>query len=585
MTTDGGRLLHELFAAAAAQWPARTAVRDATTRLTYAELDRRANQLAHRLIRSGAGPETLVALQGPRSVELIVRLLGILKAGAGYLPLEPRQPLSRSRSMVADAGCRLVVGADDDLGVPCVPTDALDAEPDTPPEVAMRPDGVAYVIYTSGSTGTPKGAVVSHANAARLFEVTRPEFAFTELDVWTLFHSIAFDFSVWEIWGALLHGGCLVVVPHTVSRDPAAFLRLLVDERVTVLNQTPTAFRLLVRAAEEAGFPPTRLRLLVFGGERLDPALLRGWVYRYGEDRPRVVNMYGITETTVHVTMRPITGPDLELGYSPIGRPLGDLRAHVLDYRLVPVRPGEVGEIYVGGPGVSRGYLGRPGLTAHRFVPDPFGRHGERMYRTGDLAALDADGELVFHGRADNQVQLRGFRIEPGEVEAAVVRHPAVEQAAVVVRDVAGRKRLVCYWAGAAGPTSTDLREPVARRLPDYMVPSVFVRVTELPITSNGKLDLYALPEPGGSAEEDAGRVAPRDTVEEVLAGIWAGLLGLEAVGVHDNFFALGGDSITAIPLVVEATSAGLPVTVDLLFAHPTIAGLAGHCRAAGSVG
>ncbi|MGK5728605.1 amino acid adenylation domain-containing protein [Streptomyces sp. URMC 124] len=583
------RPLHETFAAAAAAWPERIAVSDGRRELTYAELDRAANRLAHRLTALGAGPEQLVALCSTRTVDLVVGVLGILKSGAGYLPLDPRYPLERLRATVTDAGCRLAVGDDvPDLGLTSVAPaqDDLADEPDTAPAGGAEPGNVAYVIYTSGSTGKPKGVVVTHANAARLFTVTAGDFGFGPDDVWTMFHSIAFDFSVWELWGALLHGGRVVVVPYELSRDPEAFVRLLLDERVTMLSQTPSAFRQLATAAEALGFPGTALRAVVFGGEKLEPAILKRWVERYGDDRPRLINMYGITETTVHVTLRPITRADLDDRRSPIGAPLADLTLHVLDENLLPVVPGEEGELYVGGAGVARGYLNRPELTRERFLPDPF-VPGGRLYRTGDLAEQGADGEVYYHGRADGQVQMRGFRIELGEIEATVLAHPEVREAVVLLReDEPGMQALACYWVGRGGTGQPDdlhaaLREHAAERLPAHMVPSAFVPMPALPMTPNGKLDRAALPRPEVRlAAATTGGRAPADGVESSLAEIWAEALGVPAVGLDDNFFALGGDSMRAIPMVARAKEAGLPVTVVALFAHPTVGALAEYCRA-----
>ncbi|GAA3013287.1 amino acid adenylation domain-containing protein [Actinokineospora diospyrosa] len=566
-------LLHELFAAAAAKWPDAVAVSDARRSLTYAELDTAANRLANRLAASGAGPETLVALSARRSVDLLVGVLGVLKAGAGYLPLDPRHPRARSRDAVLDSGARLVL-ADEDPGygpawVPLDPAAWAD-EPGTAPRTAAGEDNVAYVIYTSGSTGRPKGVVVSHRNVVRLFEVTEAAFGFGPDQVWTMFHSIAFDFSVWEIWGALLHGGQVVVVEHDISRDPAAFLDLLRAKGVTSLSQTPSAFRRLAAAAEEAGYPELPLRFVVFGGEKLEPSALRRWVEHYGVDAPRLVNMYGITETTVHVTIRDLTHADLAGTRSPIGVALPDLTTRLLDADLGPARRGE---LYVGGSGVARGYLNRPSLTASRFVPDPDGPPGSRRYRSGDLAEIADDGELLFHGREDGQVQLRGFRIETGEVEAAVLAHPGVREAVVLLReDDPEHPRLVCYHVPPAGsPPATDLRATVVDRLPEYMVPSAFVAVDELPMTVNGKLDRAALPAP----------VTERSTVDisggtpaQRLAAIWADLLGVPSVGPEDNFFAIGGDSILVIPMVAEAAEAGLRFSVAEVFANPTVNGL-----------
>ncbi|MEQ0563558.1 non-ribosomal peptide synthase/polyketide synthase [Amycolatopsis sp. NEAU-NG30] len=543
--------LPELFAAQAARTPDAVAVTSGTTELTYAELDRRANRLAHRLIAEGAGPERLVALRLPRSADLVVAILAVLKTGAGYLPIDPAYPAARIEAMLADARPVCVVDS----------VEAADG-PDTAPAVRIDPGSTAYVIYTSGSTGLPKGVLIPHANVTRLFSATAPWFGFGEQDVWTLFHSYAFDFSVWELWGALLHGGRLVVVPQDVVRAPEDFLALLAEQRVTVLNQTPSAFYRLSTLPSA----PLSLRYVIFGGEALEPARLAEW-YRRHPDGPRLVNMYGITETTVHVTHR-VLGD----GRATVGVPIPDLRTYVLDADLQPVPPGVTGELYVAGAGLARGYLNRPGLTASRFVADPFGAPGTRMYRTGDLLRWTADGELEYRGRADQQVKIRGFRIEPGEIEAALTAHPDVAEAAVVAHGSGDARRLVAYLTGTV-PGTTALREFLGRSLPAHMVPAVFVPLDKLPLNANGKLDQRALPEPG--ARTETRYVAPRTDAEATLAEVWSAVLGVERVGVEDNFFGLGGDSILSIQVVARARHAGLTVSSKDLFRHQTIAELA----------
>ncbi|GAB2781049.1 non-ribosomal peptide synthetase [Amycolatopsis magusensis] len=561
--------LPESFAAWVVRTPDAVAVTSGTTELTYRELDRRANRLAHRLIAEGAGPERLVALRLPRSADLVVGVLAVLKAGAGYLPIDPAYPAARIEAMIADA--RPV----------CVVEDAAAEQwPDTDPGVRVDPGTTAYVIYTSGSTGVPKGVLIPHANVTRLFSATEPWFGFGAQDVWTLFHSYAFDFSVWELWGALLHGGRLVVVPQETARSPEDFLALLAEQRVTVLNQTPSAFYQLSALPS----PPLNLRYVVFGGEALDPSRLAGWLRRH-PDGPRLVNMYGITETTVHVTHRVLDGD----GTGGVGVPIPDLRTYVLDTALEPVPPGVTGELYVAGAGLARGYLNRPGLTASRFVADPFGAPGDaaarsgstrgggratggRMYRTGDLLRWTADGELEYRGRADQQLKIRGFRIEPGEIEAALLAHPDVRGAAVLAHGTGDARRLVAYLTGPV-PGTTALREFLADALPAHMVPAIFVPLEELPLNANGKLDRRALPEPGARAETRY--VAPRTEVETTLAEVWSAVLGLDRVGVEDNFFGLGGDSILSIQVVARARQAGLTLSSKDLFQHQRIADLA----------
>ncbi|HLL45779.1 MAG TPA: amino acid adenylation domain-containing protein, partial [Longimicrobiaceae bacterium] len=456
------RCLHELFAAQAGRTPDAVALVHAGRTLTYAELDRRANRLAHTLVALGVGPEVPVALCLERSAEMVVALLGVLKAGGAYVPLDPAFPAERLALALADCGAPVLVTEERYLGsfpggggrFLCLDRDAaqLEAGPDHAPEVEVVPGSLAYVIYTSGSTGRPKGVLVPHSQVVRLFLATEAWFDFGPDDVWTLFHSYAFDFSVWEIWGALLYGGRLVVVPLDTARDPAAFRELLAHEGVTVLNQTPSAFRQLAAADEQAGDGAgLALRYAVFGGEALEPASLRSWTRRHGYERPRLVNMYGITETTVHVTCRPL-GPEEVEGGAPalVGGPIPDLRVYVLNRVGDPEPIGVPGEMSVGGAGLARGYLGRPDLTAERFVPDGLsGEPGARLYRSGDRARWSAAGELEYMGRIDQQAKIRGFRIEPGEVECVLAEHPGVREAAVVVRDAPsgepGDKRLVAY--------------------------------------------------------------------------------------------------------------------------------------------
>jgi nonribosomal peptide synthetase DhbF len=410
---------------------------------------------------------------------------------------------------------------------------------------------------------------VTHRNVVRLFESTRNWFDFGPDDVWTLFHSYAFDFSVWELWGALLHGGRLVVVSHELSRSPADFLRLLAAERVTVLNQTPSAFYQLAEA-DSAGGAELCLRKVILGGEALDPARLSGWRERHG-DVPELVNMYGITETTVHVSYRPLREWDTTFPGSPVGRAIPDLRTYLLDDSLEPVPPGVVGELYVAGAGLARGYLGRAGLSATRFVACPFDAPGGRMYRTGDAAKWMPDGGLSFVGRLDDQVKVRGFRIELGEIESALARHPSVGQAAVLVReDTPGDRRIVAYVVGSVD--TAELRRHVATRLPDHMVPAAFVVLDTLPLTPNGKLDRRALPAP---VARTGGRTA-RTAREELVCGLFGEVLGLAEVGADDDFFLLGGHSLLATKLVSRIGEiSGVRLPVRVVFQAPTPAGIA----------
>jgi amino acid adenylation domain-containing protein len=594
------RCVHEWFEETAAGAPDAVAVECEGRVVSYGELNARANRLARHLRDLGAGPEVPVALCLPRDEQLVVCVLAVLKAGAAYVPLDPASPAERLAFVLEDAAPGIVVtngGLPEGLAAPSVPV--VDVAADAPPWAGLSPEDLpgagvspsntAYVIYTSGSTGVPKGVAVEHRNVTRLFTSTADWFRFDEHDVWTLFHSFAFDFSVWEMWGALLYGGRLVIVPQAVTRDPHAFHRLLRASGVTVLNQTPSAFRHLI-AAQGDDAAPHALRVVVFGGEALDVASLKPWMDRPVNRGTALVNMYGITETTVHVTYRPLSPADVERPVSPIGARIPDLRTYVLDRHGRPAPIGAAGELYVGGAGVARGYVNRPELTMRRFVEDPFcGEPGARMYRTGDLARWRADGSLEYLGRNDDQVKIRGFRIEPGEIEARLGEHPAVASCAVLAReDQPGEKQLVAYVVpdGRAPGTGTDggpaqLREDLLRHLrrtlPAYMVPRALVTLDRLPLTGNGKLDRRALPAPGIDAYAVRGYTAPGTPTERILAAVWAGLTGLEEarIGTGDNFFELGGHSLLIATLIARLAEHGLHATVRDVFASPTLADLA----------
>ncbi|WP_154585074.1 amino acid adenylation domain-containing protein, partial [Burkholderia pseudomallei] len=610
--------IHQLFEAQVDRKPEAIALTFDGQRLGYAELNARANRLAHYLQERGVGPDRLVALCAERGIEMVVGLLAILKAGGAYVPLDPAYASDRLRGIVEDSQPALVLAdavgraalgeLDGALPVIDLETDALRWRemPATNPEVASQHvHHLAYVIYTSGSTGRPKGVMVEHAQVVRLFGATQAWFGFDERDVWTLFHSYGFDFSVWEMWGALLHGGRLVIVPTEVTRTPSAFFALLCAEGVTVLNQTPSAFQALMSAQEEreeaagnierANVVAHRLRYVIFGGEALEPRTLASWYARHGE-RTQLVNMYGITETTVHVTYCALRAEDaMRLGASPIGVRIPDLQLYVLDDRREPVPMGVTGELYVGGAGVARGYLNRPELTRERFIDDPFVAGG-RLYKTGDLARWRTDGSLEYLGRNDFQVKIRGFRIELGEIEAQLAKVTEVREVVVLARDSAAdtdqnadlnasatanssEKRLVAYYTGDADVAA--LRAQAAQHLPSYMVPSAYVRLDAWPLTPNGKLDRRALPAPADDAYARAEYEAPQGAKEEALAAIWRELLHVERVSRHDNFFELGGHSLLAVQLVSRLRQAlSVEVALGTVFDAPVLSALAERLEA-----
>ncbi|MEU1125229.1 amino acid adenylation domain-containing protein, partial [Streptomyces sp. NPDC005899] len=582
--------LGALFDAAADLDPAATAVTlcrlDGTTRsLTYRELAQARDETASALRAAGAGPGTRVAVALPRSPEQVTALIAVVTAGGAYVPLDPAYPDERLEYILADAAPQVVLvdreqrdrftrlsGRPDGARPRVLVMGEGPAPQDRAPHAApeARPHDPAYVIYTSGSTGRPKGVVVPHSAVVSLLANTRALMDFGPHDVWVQFHSYSFDFAVWELWGALAHGGELLVPEYGLTRSPLDFHRLVRERGVTVLNQTPSAFHQFAEADRRAGEPLPALRRIIFGGEALDVSRLRPWAERHGTASPRLVNMYGITETTVHVTHRVLTDADLGRDASPIGGPVPGLSTYLLDDRLRQVPPGRVGAVYVAGDQVSLGYLGRPGLTAGRFVADPFAGDGSRMYHTGDLARRTLDGELEFTGRADDQVQLKGFRIELGEVEAAIRAVDGVADAAVTVAD--SGDHLVAH---VVGRPPTDLTGLLSATLPAHMVPGRVLAIDALPLTVNGKLDRRAL---AVRAARDETPVADGGPALAALVGIFADALpGAAAVDGDTDFFTAGGDSIVAITVINRARALGLPVAPRDVFLLRTPRALAGH--------
>jgi len=571
-------LIHQQVELQAAAQPEAIALRFDQQRLSYRQLNERANQVAHRLLAQGIRPDDRVAICVERGPEMIIGLLGILKAGAGYVPIDPAYPLERIAYTLRDsqplavlvqANTRHLVGE-----LAPIDLNGLRGESIVNPHVTLDPHNLAYVIYTSGSTGQPKGVMVEHRQVARLFSATEHWFGFNRNDVWALFHSFAFDFSVWEIWGALLLGGQLLIVPQLLSRSPDECYTLLCEAGVSILNQTPSAFRQLL-AAQGDSPQAHSLRQVIFGGEALEPGMLKPWYARAINAGTQLVNMYGITETTVHVTYRALEAADAQLvGVSPIGGPIPDLQLYVLDAHHEPLPVGVVGELYVGGAGVARGYLNRDGLTAERFLSDP--ATGLRMYRTGDLGRRLADGSVEYLGRNDDQVKIRGFRIELGEIQARLVSAQGVRDAVVIAReDQPGDKRLVAYVIAEGDTRVAALRDHLLLSLAEHMVPSAFVLLERFPLTTNGKLDRKALPAPDADAVARRSYQAPRGHVETAIAGIWQDLLKLDRIGRDDHFFELGGHSLLAVKLIERMRQVNLVADVRVLFGQPTLAALA----------
>ncbi|MEH1860172.1 MAG: amino acid adenylation domain-containing protein [Nostoc sp.] len=584
--------IHQLFEAQVERTPDAVAVVFEDKQLTYYELNARANQLAHYLKKLGVEPEVLVGICVERSLDMVIGLLAILKAGGAYVPLDPAYPPERLAFILQDASVSVLLTQQHlkenlpqhQTRVVCLDTywEIIAQSSQQNPINDCTTENLAYIIYTSGSTGQPKGVLVNHSNVVRLFATTESWYKFNQQDVFSLFHSIAFDFSVWEIWGALLYGGQLIVVPYWLSRSPEEFYKLLLTQQVTVLNQTPSAFRQLIQVEESLGNSNNlSLRKVIFGGEALQIESLRPWFERHGDQSPQLVNMYGITETTVHVTYRPLTMADLEVASaSLIGRPIPDLQVYLLDRYGQPVPIGVPGEMYIGGAGVVRGYLNRPALTPERFIPNCFSdKLNARLYKSGDLARYLPNGDIEYLGRIDHQVKVRGFRIELGEIEALISQYPPVRETVVIVSDDSGdSKRIVAYVVAQKGQTLTvsELRSFLESKLPSYMVPAAFVTLEALPLTANGKIDRRALPTPDTARPElEKAFVAPRIKEEKILADIWAKVLGIKQVGIHDNFFSLGGDSMRSIQVQSQAQKHGLNFSIQQLFRFQTIYELA----------
>jgi amino acid adenylation domain-containing protein/FkbH-like protein len=581
------KCLHELFEDQVTRTRNAVAVICEEQRLSYEDLNQRANQAAHYMQALGVEAEVRVGLCIERSLDMLVGILGTLKAGGIYVPMDPGYPQERLSFILEDAEVSVLVTQTQFIPQfsnyrgKLINLDTDRAKLRSCSEKNLNgkilPENAAYMIYTSGSTGTPKGVVVTHSNVTRLMAATEAWYGFGPDDVWTLFHSYAFDFSVWEIWGALLYGGRLVVTPYWVSRSPEAFFELVKDKRVTILNQTPAAFREFMRVATR-GCEGTDLRWVIFGGEQLQVESLRSWWEQNGEQKPILVNMYGITETTVHVTYRPLSMKDLS-GRAPsvIGRAIPDLQLYLLDEYGEPTPFGIAGEIYVGGAGLARGYWKRPELTAERFIPDAFsGKRGARLYRSGDLARRHTNGEIEYLGRIDHQVKVRGFRVELGEIEATLQKIPGIRDVIVVVlEEDSGNKRLVAYLTATSEdkPDSGELREHLLKNLPDYMAPNAFVWVNHIPMTAHGKIDRKSLPAPESELPDQRSYEPPRTETEKALAQIWAEVLRTERIGIQDDFFERGGHSLLVTQVVRKTRDVlGVEISLRSLFLNPTLA-------------
>ena len=569
-----GKKISDLFAEQVKKVPHHTAVTFEHAELTYKELDKQVDHLAGTLKAKGISGESIVGLLLERSLQMIVSILAILKAGGAYMPIDPDYPQERINYMLADSRPKALIttrslprlgemirkwqgekiflepGHCPGRGEVSSPPSSSTSNPSTLTSTLVcqvSPTNLAYIIYTSGTTGKPKGSLIEHKNVVRLLFNDRFQFDFNHWDVWTMFHSYCFDFSVWEMYGALLYGGKLVMVPKIVARDPAQYLELLKQRRVTILNQTPTAFYNLIAEVRKHPHRALKLRYVIFGGEALNPLQLKEWKEKY--PGTKLVNMFGITETTVHVTYKEITDREIRLNISNIGTPIPTLSTYIMDSHLALMPIGAGGELCVAGDGVGRGYLNQPQLTAEKFPPNPYKPH-QRLYRSGDLARLLENGEMEYMGRIDHQVKIRGFRVELAEIESQLLKHEKIKEALVLaLTGDSGDKSLCAYIVPHQAIEIPELRAYLASGLPDYMIPAYFVQLDAIPITTNGKVDRKALPHPQ-TAVPASSYIAPRNEIEETLADIWAKELDLERVGIDENYFNIGGDSIRAIKLL-----------------------------------
>ncbi|MES1249860.1 MAG: amino acid adenylation domain-containing protein, partial [Chitinophaga rupis] len=535
--------------------PGHTAIVYEETGITYKELNEIANQFGDYLReRYDIQPDDLLGIKLDRSEWMIIAILGVLKSGGAYVPMDPDYPQERIDYMVSDSACKVLIDEqelqrfrkelEDWSGVE-------DVYKKSNPEKINKPSDLAYVIYTSGTTGNPKGALIEHRNVVRLMKADKSLFDFGPDDVWTLFHSFCFDFSVWEMYGALLFGGKLIILASQTAKDPNACLEVLHREGVTVLNQTPSSFYNLIKQEQEKTVACLQLRYVIFGGEALSPGRLTEWKARY--PATRLINMYGITETTVHVTYKEITEAEIDSNRSNIGRPIPTLSCYVLDpnRKLVPI--GVVGELYVGGDGVCRGYLNRNELTQEKFKANPF-KKGDRLYRTGDKVKILENGEMEYMGRLDDQIKIRGYRIETAEVESVLQKVEGVEEGVVLVRKgIEDENEMVAYVVSKEKLHIGMLRNALSLQLPGYMIPAHFVQIEQFPLTANGKLNRQALPSPEGlGISTGVEYIAPRNATENRLALIWQEILGREQIGMEDDFFELGGHSLKVTRLASQ---------------------------------
>ena len=582
------KLIHQIFEEQVSATPDAIAIDFSGICLSYNQLNEEANKVAHYLKATcDLKKDSLVGLMVERSEKMVIGVFGILKAGAAYVPIDPSYPEARINYILndADLGTVLIDHVDmakkfDREGINCISLndEELNSFPSDNLNLEITPESLSYIIYTSGSTGNPKGVMVEHKNVVQLLEKENVPIPFDTKDTWTLFHSICFDVSVWEVFGSLFYGGKLIIVPKDVARDPALFVDLLVAKKVSVLNQTPSMFNTII--AEVLGRkekPQLSLKCVICAGEALNPASIAQWYSKYPE--VAMINMYGITETTVHSSFKYITEEEIRIGESNVGVALPNMQLYIMDSRQQLKPFGTTGEIVVGGRGVTRGYLNLPDLTTSRFIPDPF-NEGQHLYLSGDLGVMLSSGDIIYQGRRDNQVKVRGFRIEIAEIETTLLSHPDIAQATVVLKETGESKDLLAYYTGKTHVKATELRSYLIKKIPEYMVPSSFIYTPAFPLTHNGKIDKKALLEIKGENTKETTSRLPRYKIDKDLTHIWKEVLSRDSVSLDDNFFTIGGDSLKATKIISRAhKELGARINLSDIFRNPTIGELGTYIR------
>lgn len=575
------KVIHELFEEQVERTPDNIAVVFDGMQLTYEELNKRANSLAQTLREKGVKPDSIVAMIMECSLEMIVGIIAILKAGGAYLPIDPEYPEDRIKYTLEDSKPNIVLTQLKYIGNIKVNAEILNLEDErayAKKEMNLKNVNIqrdlAYIIYTSGTTGKPKGVMIEHKNVVRLLFNEKMQFDFNNNDIWTMFHSYCFDFSVWEMYGALLYGGKLILISKDKARVAEEYLKILKEEQVTVLNQIPTPFYNLMNEELNYNTKELQLRYIIFGGEALKPEMLKGWIKKYPETK--LINMYGITETTVHVTYKNIAEEDINAKISNIGKPLPTILTYIMDKNLKLQPIGVPGEICIGGSGVARGYLNKPELTKEKFVYNPYKRK-ERIYRSGDLARILENGEIEYLGRIDNQVKIRGFRIEIGEIESQLLRIQSIRESIIIEKeDNNGCKYLCAYIVADRQLTVEELRKNLSKNLPEYMIPSNFIQLERMPLTTTGKIDRTALPKPNKIVATGKEYEPPKNTIEKRLVEIWEEIIGIDKISINDNFFEIGGHSLKAATLISKVKKKfNVKMPLREVFNTPTIKQLA----------